>query len=111
MDTTSNTAVSRMGRIRAEEQATALQRLEEQKDAKRAVMAMYLLVECEAIVSHSRTFVNEENTTDSSVVFFVFLYTMHKRMQKYDFLPYSPSMTALQTPRTLLRMGTQVWLP
>ena len=111
MDTTSNTAVSRMGRIRAEEQATALQRLEEQKDAKRAVMAMYLLVECEAIVSHSRTFVNEEKTTDSSVVFFVFLYTMHKRMQKYDFLPYSPSMTALQTPRTLLRMGSQVWLP
>ena len=25
--------------------------------------------------------------------------------------PYSWSMTALQTPKTLLKMGTQVWLP
>ena len=74
-------------------------------------MAMYLLFECEAIVSHRKTFVNEENTTDSSVVFLVFLYTMHKCIQKYQIPPYSVSRTALQTPKTLLKMGTQVWLP
>ena len=54
------------------------------------------------IVSHRKTFVNAENTTDSSMVFSTFLYRIDN---------YSASMTLLQAARTLLITGTQVWLP
>ena len=66
MDTTKIMAVSRMGIIRAEEHSTAkAQRLAEAVlEENRAAIVMYLLVECVTIVSHRKTFVNEENTTD-----------------------------------------------
>lgn len=72
MDTASNRAVSSRNAARAEEHATA--------DAQReaavfievivayAVMVMYLLVcslESGCIVSHTRTFVNVANTTET----------------------------------------------
>lgn len=112
MDTAKIMTASRMRRIRAEEHAAAMEQWEALLQVEnRAAIVMYLLDESGSIVSHRRTFVNEENTTDSSVVFFVFLYTMHKCMQKHTNCPYSPSKTVLQAFKTLLMMGTQVWLP
>ena len=60
-------------------------------------------VEYDCIVSLRRTFVNEENTTDSSVVFLVFLYTLHKT--------HSLSITFIQAEMALLSTGTQLLAP
>ena len=65
---------------------------------------LYPLREYAHIVSQRNTFVNDKNTTDSSVVFFTFLCNFTKTYP-------SPSSTALQEARTLLMMGTQVALP
>ena len=59
-------------------------------------------LELACIVSHRKTFVNAENTTDSSVAFSTFLCRIDN---------YSASITVLQTESTLLMTGTQVWLP
>ena len=106
MDTTRIMAVSRMGIIRAGEHATAAeQRLAEAVlKENRAAIVMYLLVECAIIVSHRKTFVNEQKNDRFDVCFIVFLYTTYKSH-------YSPSKTALHSARTLLKTGTQALLP
>lgn len=56
---------------------------------KTCIHFVFLLLEYGSIVSHRKTFVNEKNTTDSSVAFFLFLYTMYKCIQKFKSVPYS----------------------
>ena len=105
MDTTRETAVSRMGNMGAEVPAAAIeQQLKRLVLLKpNAVMPMNLLLKREAIVSHRKTFVNEPNTTTSVPVFLFFCAQPTKC--------YPLSMAAVQADRTLDTTGMAAVAP
>lgn len=73
MDTARMGAVSRIEQLQAEAAAAAVLQLKcLEFMVPNTVMVIASFVECEAIVSPRRTFVNEPNTTTSSCFFNIF---------------------------------------
>ena len=79
MDTTKKMAVSRMGRIRAQEHAAAAQREKWHLEANCAAIFMYLPFQIWVYCISQADICQHQKHHSFFVLFFVFLYAMHKQ--------------------------------